>query len=896
MLDNRAFVYAMKPEPLEGGNEPQHWLCANCFEDRRRSHLQAGRGNLKRASIVELSWSSGRGRTEPSDGRPRPDEGTDADSFDFDPSTRELKAKSGVTYDFEAKNDYRMTVRVVDGNGGTDTIEVRVTLLNVRDEQSATPDKPTLAAVSGSSTSLTASWTKPGRNGGPDITGYDVQYREGTTGTWMDFTHSDTAITTTITGLTADTSYQVQVRALNGDTPSDWSDPSDLVRIKLEVTLHLSDDAVLEDATPITVTATVSPASPVAFTVEISASPVAPATDDEFELSTNRTLSFAANATESVGLVTVRPVDDDEPEPPDVVTISGVVSNPAIPNPDDVTLTIHTNDVVIPPGLEVTLHLSDNEPFEDTGRPTVTASVSPATPVAFTMEISASPVAPATGDDFTLSTNRTLSFAANATGSTGTVRISPVGDEDPEPDDVVTVSGVVSNPAIRNPDDVTLTILNDDADLPHDIAIDAPAAVDEGAGTVDVTVTITTLLDIAPVIDVQLFYRTRPGTATHRDDYTRPQGLGNRIAIVPVSEFSANADGTAWVARHSFEIGIVDDGEAERDETIVFEINSNSNSSGTEHTIVIRENDTPVMRNVRVVNGPGAAGMWSAGEQVELEVRYTLPVAVEQPSSYDECWSYNADGTCKPPGPYVAVVFRSDARPGYGEVLGVALARYVSGSGTATLRFAYTVGTAEAGARGVEVVDGAASHKGGVGVEHPELRVRGDGRGRADKRGGGGAQQPGAERGDDPQQAGLRCGAGSPGCAVVFVAGVAGARHGGARGRDAAVHDGAGAGVESAGDGGLRDRGRHGDGRRGLHGEARHSDVCAGAHAQDRRGAGAARRGGGGHGDGGVVAVERARGGFGRAGGGDGPGGGGHDRGRRVGGPDGVVRGSARGA
>ena len=37
----------------------------------------------------------------------------------------------------------------------------------------------------------------------------------------------------------------------------------------LEVTLHLSDDAVLEDATPITVTATASPASPVPFTVEI---------------------------------------------------------------------------------------------------------------------------------------------------------------------------------------------------------------------------------------------------------------------------------------------------------------------------------------------------------------------------------------------------------------------------------------------------------------------------------------------------------------------------------------------------------------------------------------------------------------------------------------------------
>ena len=258
--------------------------------------------------------------------------------------------------------------------------------------------------------------------------------------------------------------------------------------------------------------------------------------------------------------------------------------------------------VVIPPGLEVTLHLSDNEPHEDLLAVAVTATASPASPVAFTVEISASPVAPATGDDFELSTNRTLSFAANATGSTGTVRIDPVADEDPEPNDVVTVSGVVSNPAIPNPDDVRLTILNDDADLPQDIAIDAPAAVDEGAGTANVTVTLTTRQNTAPVIDAQLFYRQRPGTATRGDDYTRPQGLGNRIAIVPVSEFSANADGTAWVARHSFEIGIVDDGEAERDETIVFEIYIISDNRGTEQTIVIRDDDRPPAVSIAAAN------------------------------------------------------------------------------------------------------------------------------------------------------------------------------------------------------------------------------------------------------------------------------------------------------
>ena len=258
--------------------------------------------------------------------------------------------------------------------------------------------------------------------------------------------------------------------------------------------------------------------------------------------------------------------------------------------------------VVIPPGLEVTLHLSDDEPLEDLLAVTVTATASPASPVAFTVEISGSPVAPATDDDFTLSTNRTLSFAANATESTGTVTIDPVADDEPEPNDVVTVSGVVSNPAIPNPDDVRLTILNDDADLPQDIAIDAPAAVDEGAGTANVTVTLTTLQNTAPVIDAQLFYRQHPGTATRGDDYTRPQGLGNRIAIVPVSEFSANADGTAWVARHSFEIGIVDDGEAEADETIVFQIYNISDNRGIEQTIVIRDDDRPSAVSIAAAN------------------------------------------------------------------------------------------------------------------------------------------------------------------------------------------------------------------------------------------------------------------------------------------------------
>ena len=162
-------------------------------------------------------------------------DGTDAASFDFDTSTREMKAKSGVTYNYEEKSTYSVTVNVDDGNGGTDTTAVTIDITDVA-EKSAKPDKPTLAAVSGSTTSLTATWTKPGLNGGPEINTYRVQYREGTTGTWTTFAHNGSAVTTTITGLTASTSYQVQVRTNNGEALSDWSDPSDAVSTNAEMT------------------------------------------------------------------------------------------------------------------------------------------------------------------------------------------------------------------------------------------------------------------------------------------------------------------------------------------------------------------------------------------------------------------------------------------------------------------------------------------------------------------------------------------------------------------------------------------------------------------------------------------------------------------------------------
>ena len=131
-------------------------------------------------------------------------EGTDAASFAIVSTSGQIQTVTGVDYNHEAtKNSYSVTVKASDATA-SDTIDVTISVTDVA-EHPAMPAKPTVTAVSGSTTSLTATWVKPGLNGGPEITGYGVQYRVGATGTWMDWTHMGTATTTTIDGLTADT-------------------------------------------------------------------------------------------------------------------------------------------------------------------------------------------------------------------------------------------------------------------------------------------------------------------------------------------------------------------------------------------------------------------------------------------------------------------------------------------------------------------------------------------------------------------------------------------------------------------------------------------------------------------------------------------------------------------
>ena len=144
--------------------------------------------------------------------------GTDAASFAMDTATGRLQTKASL--DHESKASYSVTVTAADPSGATASIEVSVSVTDV-EEPPGKPAAPTVTAAS--SASLNVSWSAPA-NTGPAIDGYGVQYREGASGAWTDAGHTGTATSAAITGLKADTSYQVQVRAGSAEGIGPWSD------------------------------------------------------------------------------------------------------------------------------------------------------------------------------------------------------------------------------------------------------------------------------------------------------------------------------------------------------------------------------------------------------------------------------------------------------------------------------------------------------------------------------------------------------------------------------------------------------------------------------------------------------------------------------------------------
>ncbi|MCY4001183.1 MAG: hypothetical protein OXF84_10315, partial [Bacteroidetes bacterium] len=230
---------------------------------------------------------------------------------------------------------------------------------------------------------------------------------------------------------------------------------------------------------------------------------------------------------------------------------------------------------------------------------------------------------PATGDDYRLSTNTTLTIPVGQTSSTGLVTITAIDNDTDGPErKEITVSGISSSNA-EGPDDVTLIIEDDDEEpIPLMLSIERVGTAYEGVSTGQLRVELNRPAD--RVVTVQ--YATWDSSATAPSDFVASQGL-----VI----FDPNA------TRGVVQVMIVDDEITENAENLIVEI---SNPIGAivkdgegVGILTIEDNDT-ASAVVRIEDEVGLESDGMIRFRVHMSVPSSEPVSV----SY-----HTRDGTAK---------------------------------------------------------------------------------------------------------------------------------------------------------------------------------------------------------------------------------------------------------
>ena len=123
-------------------------------------------------------------------------------------------------------NEYVVMVEVRSGEGERERRGSRAIRVRVADEEEP-PGAPAAPVVTAEgSDSLKVSWREP-ENQGPEIVDYEVRYREGGEDGYSDGGHEGTGLEVRLSGLKEGTVYEVQVRAVNQEGMSEWSEPGE---------------------------------------------------------------------------------------------------------------------------------------------------------------------------------------------------------------------------------------------------------------------------------------------------------------------------------------------------------------------------------------------------------------------------------------------------------------------------------------------------------------------------------------------------------------------------------------------------------------------------------------------------------------------------------------------
>ena len=330
------------------------------------------------------------------------------------------------------------------------------------------PGAPRTFAAAPGDGEVVLTWTAPASTGGSVILRYE--HRRKATGS-LPFVGSDswtsagTALTATVSGLTNDTPYSFEVRAVNtvGEGTAATASATPTAAARPTVSVKDATKDVPENVGRVVVCAVLdAPSGRETKVVVATADGTATAGMDYTGGSTE--LVFEAGLTDTC--VEIFVTDDTDTE--DAETFTVTLSLPADPlltlGTDRVTtVTIRESDQ--PAAMPVvTLVLTPSTISENGGISRVTATISPALPSSVWVQVSAAAMSPATAGDFRLGGQPLLEIPANATESSRSAPITARDNLVVAPDKTVTVSGTIfQRTDVTAPADVTLTITDNEA-------------------------------------------------------------------------------------------------------------------------------------------------------------------------------------------------------------------------------------------------------------------------------------------------------------------------------------------------------------------------------------------------------------------------------------------------
>ena len=374
-------------------------------------------------------------------------------------------------------------------------------------------------------------------------------------------------------------------------------------------TTSTASDGVVTTTSAITVTASIPDGTattedlPVTVALVTGTGTGTAAATDDFTVGTISAITIPAGMLTGTGTFMLTVVDDVALEGDETLVFSGTLgTTTAVYNAiANVTLTIEDNDTQAD---TITLSLDPASVTEGTvatgttatttggvvtttSAITVTASIADDTATAEDLPVTVALVTgtgagtAAATDDFTVGTISVITILANERTATGTFMLTVVDDVAPEGDETLVFSGtlgtaVATYNAIAN---VTLTIVDDEAPQADTITLSLdPASVDEGPDTTtetpeDGVVTTTTEITVTARIPdgtatgvdlpvtVVLVPGTGPGAAIATDDFTLSAITPTVITILAGGERTATG---------TFILTVIDDEDAEGDETLVF--------------------------------------------------------------------------------------------------------------------------------------------------------------------------------------------------------------------------------------------------------------------------------------------------------------------------------------